>query len=64
MTTVEQIVDPKPRPDGLCLVCLEKRTRPKHGGYATRAQFDADPFCSRQCAEAHYGIKPRKGPSS
>lgn len=56
------VVDPRPRPDNLCLCgCGQPRaTRAEHA-YASKAQFDVDPFASRKCCERYHGVKEREG---
>lgn len=60
MTTA--IVDPPVREDGLCAygLCAKRRKFPE-SGYATRAVYEADPFCSRVCAEKHFGTYTGRG---
>jgi hypothetical protein len=45
--------DPPVPKNGRCAHCGKKRrTPPKGQRYATRAEFDVDPFCSTECARA------------
>ena len=48
--------DPAVRADEKCAVCGRKRVVPKTT-YATREQYEVDPFCSAKCARKHYGVK-------
>lgn len=48
--------EPAVRVDGKCAVCRKRRTIPTTS-YASRAQHEADPFCSRRCCHRWYGIE-------
>ena len=49
---------PKVRKDGRCVVCKGERTfNPQRG--VPPAAYLLDPFCSRICAEKHYGTAPK-----
>lgn len=48
--------DPRLRKDGHCSACKKKRIkRPSHA-YATRFDYERDPFCSRKCCQDWWGI--------
>jgi hypothetical protein len=48
--------DPPVREDGRCANCGKVR-RPPTGKYATKAEFETDPFCSTECARAWHGTE-------
>lgn len=51
--------DPPVRNEGKCARegCDKKRTMPpKKQRYMPLEVYEAEPFCSRQCCEKHYGI--------
>jgi hypothetical protein len=39
-----------------CQQCGKRKRPPKSFKYASRAQFEADPFCSRDCCEKFYEV--------
>jgi hypothetical protein len=49
--------DPPVRPE--CAQCGKLRTRPPKS-YATRVQYDREPFCSRECCQEWHGVVPGK----
>lgn len=38
-----------------CVVCGKQRKPPKEFKYVSRTVWEADPYCSRRCAEADNG---------
>lgn len=44
--------DPKPRKDGLCVVCLRPRRVPR--GVWAREAAELDSFCSNTCCRAYH----------
>ena len=52
--TALEALDPVPADAG-CVVCGRDR-RPDRSRRYARGAAELDPFCSRNCCEAHYGI--------
>jgi hypothetical protein len=51
------IKDPPVRHDGKCsMPGCGKIRKPPTGKYATRADFEIDPFCSTECARKWHGV--------
>lgn len=49
--------EPRPLPGNRCVRegCNKKREPPK-GNYATREEWERDPFCSARCARLYYDV--------
>lgn len=50
--------DPAVRADRKCVVCKRNRVIPRET-YATREQYETDPFCSRRCCAKWHGVVGR-----
>lgn len=44
-----------------CKQCGKPKKAPKQFNYVSRATWEADEFCSRKCAEKHYGVVHKPG---
>lgn len=51
--------DPPVRADGRCAECGKARVIPKTT-YASREQYESDPFCSSKCCRRYHNVEPHR----